>query len=309
MLGRRGLLQAFAALGFAAGVFSSASCAAEGLTLTHQGTARTAVLHRGAGAAGPRPLVIALHGQGGTGEDFRGWAKLDTVADREGFIVAYPDAVDGRWSYGRPIIQPMPTIGSQTVDDAGFLRRLIEDLVARKLADPQRVYVFGVSRGGLMAFTAACVLDDLIAAAAPVLTGMTEHQREDCRPARGVPLVVIAGTDDTAQMYDGWLHPSGRLLSVAETLEFWRTRHGCAAQEAGFLPHRDRADRTGVMLVEWTGCAGERPLRFYRVQGGGHQMPSTTARATPLIEQKFGRRNADFETAEEVWRFFKRFTR
>jgi polyhydroxybutyrate depolymerase len=305
----RWLLHSLAVVGLVAYSLVSGA-AAELLKIPHQGVDRTAILHRPAAAQpGARPLVVALHGQGGTAEDFRAWAGLDAVAEREGFLAVFPDAVDGRWSYGRPIIQPMPTIGSEPADDAGFLRRLIDDLVARKLADPARVYVFGVSRGGLMAFTAACVLDDLIAAAAPILTGMTEHQREDCTPKRPMPLVAIAGTEDAAQMYDGWLHPTGRLLSVSETLEFWRARHGCTAQEAGFLPHRDRADRTNVMLVEWTRCATDRPLRFYRVQGGGHQMPSTLAAATPLTESRFGRRSRDFETAEEVWKFFKRFVR
>ena len=284
--------------------------AAERLALAHQGIERAAVLHQPPGAsAGPRPLVIALHGQGGNGADFRRWAGLDAVADREGFVAAYPDAIDGRWSYGRPIILPMPTVGAETVDDVGFLRRLIEDLVARKVADPTRVYVFGVSRGGLMAFTAACVLDDVVAAVAPVITGMTDHQRDDCKPARPVPLVAIAGTNDTAQIYDGWIHQTGRLLSVPESMEFWRVRHGCTGQQGRLLPHRRAGDRTRVALIEWTGCTSEAPLRFYRVEGGGHQLPSTAGGSALLSDPKVGRRNADIDTADEVWAFFKRFTR
>ena len=286
------------------------TAAAETITLTHQGATRSAILHRPVGApAGPRPLVIALHGQGGTGQDFRRWAALDAIANRGGFAVIYPDAVDGRWSYGRPIRQPMPTVAGEPADDIGFLRALIAALVARGIADPSRIYVFGVSRGGLMTFTAACALDDVIAAGAAIVTGMTDHQREDCRPARAVPLVVIAGTADTTQFYDGWVFPMGRLLSVPETLEFWRTRHGCGAQEATVLPHRRRADPTRVVLVEWTECATEKPLRYLRVEGGGHQMPSTAGRSMPLSESKFGRRNHDFETADEAWAFFKRFAR
>jgi polyhydroxybutyrate depolymerase len=284
--------------------------ASEIVKLTHQGVERTAVLHRQAPAsAGARPLVVMLHGQGGTGADLRRWAGFDALADRERFVAVYPDAIDGRWSYGRPIILPMPSLNGETVDDVGFLRGLIAHLVECNIADPARVYVFGVSRGGLMAFTLACALDDVIAAAAPVLTGMTEHQRDHCKPQRPVPIVVIAGTHDATQWYDGWIYRVGRLLSVPESLEFWRARHGCTGQQARLLPHRRADDRTRVALIEWTGCTGAAPLRLYRVQGGGHQLPSRAGRRAPLSDPRLGARNADIETAEEAWAFFKRHAR
>ncbi len=293
-----------------AAAFGHGAAASEIVKLTHQGVERTAVLHRPAPAsAGARPLVIVLHGQGGTGADLRRWAGFDALADREGFVAVYPDAIDGQWSYGRPIILPMPSVKGETVDDVGFLRRLIAHLVERDIADATRVYVFGVSRGGLLAFTLACVLDDVIAAAAPVVTGMTDHQRDDCKPQRPVPIVVIAGTHDTTQWYDGWIYQTGRLLSVPESLEFWRARHGCTGQQARLLPHRRADDRTRVALIEWTGCAGAAPLRLYRVQGGGHQLPSRAGRRAPLSDARLGARNTDIETAEEVWAFFKRYTR
>jgi polyhydroxybutyrate depolymerase len=207
------------------------------LKFSHQGVERTAVLHHPTTTQGsPHPLIIALHGLSDTGEKFRGWAGLDVVADREGFIAVYPSALEGRWSYGRPITDPMPVVGAATVDDLGFIRLLIDDLVTRKLVDPARIYVAGTSRGGLMAYTVACALADQIAAAAPLITGMTDYQREDCSPARPIPIMVVAGTNDPVQAYDGWLLANGRLLSVPETMEFWRTLHGCTKQDGKLLP-------------------------------------------------------------------------
>ena len=112
--------------------------------------------------------------------------------DREGFVAVYPDAIDGRWSYGRPIILPMPSVKGETVDDAGFLRRLIAHLVERDIHRRRQGIRFAVSRGGLMAFTLACVLDDVIRGGAPVVTGMTDHQRDDCQPQRLVPIVAAS---------------------------------------------------------------------------------------------------------------------
>ena len=102
---------------------------------------------------------------------------------------------------------------------------------------------------------------------------MTDHQREACRPARPVPLMAVAGTADPVQSSDGWLLPSGRLLSVPETLEFWRTLHGCTGQTGKPLPHREPTDTTRVALIEWTGCRTPGALRLYCVEGGGHHAP------------------------------------
>jgi polyhydroxybutyrate depolymerase len=286
-----------------------AARADEELKLTHQGIERTAILHLGAGAIAPRPLVIALHGLGGTGKNFQGYARLDAAADREGFVVVYPDAIERSWSYGRPIVRPMPVINGETVDDVGFIGLLIDDLVNRKIADPARVYVTGISRGGLMAFTLACALADRIAAAAPLITGMTDLQREDCRPSRPVPIMVIAGTADQMQSFGGAQLANGRLLSIPETIDFWRLRYGCSGRDVRRLPHRDEADRTQVMLLEWRGCQSGSKLRLYRVEGGGHQLPSLIGTANPMSEEKFGLRNRDIETAEEVWAFFKDLAR
>jgi len=201
-------------------------CAADGgvaepLTLTLQGIERTVILHQPTtGPGGPRALVIALHGLRQSVAALRDTLRLDPTADREGFIVAYPAAIDLIWNYGRPIFQPAPMVSGEAADDLGFIRLLIDELVARKLADPARIYVAGVSRGGLTAFTLACAAADRFAAVAPMITGMTEYQLQDCRPSRPVPILVIAGTADRAQSFAGAQGPLGRLISVPDTMNF-----------------------------------------------------------------------------------------
>jgi polyhydroxybutyrate depolymerase len=302
-----------AALGLAAaaclgGAAARAQQAGPG-SITHQGIARHYELHLPhAGTAAPRPLVIALHGIS-NGEDWRrpvawlrAWWSMDAVAEREGFAIVYPAALTGRWSYSaqRPVQLPGR---DEVVDDSGFLAALIDRLVAGGVADPARVFVVGASRGGLMAWAMACGMSGRIAGAAPLITGMTDGQLEPCRPARLVPLLVIAGTNDRTQSYDGWLAPDFRLLSVPETMEFWRRLHGCTGQSGRILPHRDPGDPTRVLRIDWTGCAaGDGRLRLLRIEGGGHQLPSFTPLPDP--PRWAGRQNRDIETAEEVWRFF-----
>jgi poly(3-hydroxybutyrate) depolymerase len=90
---------------FAALAFVVAGARADDMVkLTHQGVERTAILHQAAAATGPRPLVIALQGLGQSMDGLRETLKLDPIADREGFSALYPDAIERKWSYGRPII-------------------------------------------------------------------------------------------------------------------------------------------------------------------------------------------------------------
>ena len=280
-------------------------------TLIHQDTERRYELHLPGDAAAvpaPVPLVVSLHGYRQSLDSLRGWLRLAPVADREGFAVAYPEALDGRWSYGRPIVSPMPQAGFDPADDSGFIAAMIARLVAEGIADPARIYVAGLSRGGLMAFTLACTLADRLAAVAPMITGMTEYQIADCRPARAVPMFVLAGTADLAQRYDGWITAQGRLASVPETIEFWRKVHGCTGQKSAPLPNIVREDRSTVGVVRWTGCATDGALVYYRVFGGGHRLPSL-APPDPQRPGRMGIRNRDVETAEEIWKFFRNWRR
>jgi polyhydroxybutyrate depolymerase len=288
---------------------SGVALADEVLKYSHQGVERTAALHQPASASGhSAPLIIAVHGLGDTGSNFEKWVGFDAVADREGFVVAYPDAIGGSWSYGRPIIEPMPKVGDQTVDDVGFMRLLIDDLVARKIANPGKVYVTGVSRGGLLTYTMACLFADRIAAVATVITGMTDHQIEDCH-RRPIPIMLIAGSADISQVYDGWIYNAGRQMSVVETLEYWRIVDGCTGQEGGkFLPHLNPDDPTRVGIIVWTGCKNKAEVRFYKVVAGGHQVPMLVGAANPMREERFGLRNRDIESAQEIWSFLKRFS-
>lgn len=287
-------------VGFAV-AFPAQRLAAQSFTLTHQGIERTVLLHQATPASAPRAAVIALHGLNQSVASLRDTLRLDRTADREGFIVAYPVAIDLTWNYGRPIYKPGPMVSGQMVDDLGFVRLLIDELVSRKLADPARIYVTGVSRGGLMAFTLACVMADRIAAVAPLITGMTEYQLQDCRPARPAPIMVLAGAADRAQSFGGAQGPLGRLMSVPDTMNFWRQQHGCTGRAARALPHLHADDPTRVLLVEWTGCRTGAAPQLYRVEGGGHQVPSISAGPNQDL------RNRDIETADEIWTFFRRF--
>src|SRR4051812_19519530 len=96
---------------------STSAYADEHLAYPLQNTTRNAILHVPAATVGRAvPLVIALYGSGDSAEHFQHSSGFDAVADRENFVVVYPEAIDAHWNYGRPV-RKMPLLNGQQVDD------------------------------------------------------------------------------------------------------------------------------------------------------------------------------------------------
>ena len=291
--------------------------APEGRTLEHQGVARGYIVVNAAAArTGPRPLVLVLHGRRRPDEANRSSATLDALAARDGFVTVYPAAIAGAWNWpersASPEI-PMSMAGGSVADDLGFLTALIDRLVAERVADRTRIYVSGASMGGFMTFAMICTLSDRIAASAALLASMTARQVAACSPRRAVPVALLAGTVDKLVPFEGRDAPTGRLLSVTETLQFWWTVHGCtdhAASPVNKLPAAGHATagNSGIstLRIDSTGCRIERAVRLYRVEGGGHTLPTLRPQSEDELS-RFGPRSAEFETSEEIWSFVRRF--
>jgi polyhydroxybutyrate depolymerase len=275
----------------------------------HQGVGRhTLVVNAKAAKDRPRPLWLVLHGGRGADAPHRTSPVLDVLAKNEGIVVAYPSAIAGRWSHqaARPSTGATATT---PVDDQGFLVRLIDTLVGDRIADHKRIYVSGFSSGGFMTWSLLCAFPERFAAAAPMSASMTEAQMATCKPQRAVPLVVFAGTADRIVRYDGALRGETRIVSIPEALEFWRRHHGCGSQSVTDVPHLDPTDPTRVERIDWSHAqpSGPEPLRLYRVEGGGHTLPTLTPHP-PEAEARDGRRNRDFEASELAWEFLKQWS-
>jgi len=282
---------------------AGAAQAEERMAFAYQGIERHYVLHAPPNQTGPAPLVIALHGLGESVDQLRRSWTLDSVADRDGFGIVYPEALTGRWAYvdTRPVGLPG---GQGLVDDTGFIGALLDKLLADHVADPARVFVVGVSNGALMAWTLACHMPDRLAGVAPFISGMVERQAQQCSPSRLVPLMVLAGTEDLSQDYDGAMGENYRLMSVPETLEFWRYRRGCTGMNWQRLPPHTPEDPTAAVRVDWTGCTDPSPQRFWRIEGGGHSLPAFAPLSERERQRRHGGRSQAIETAEEVSAFF-----
>jgi polyhydroxybutyrate depolymerase len=119
-----------------------------------------------------------------------------------------------------------------------------------------------------------------------------------------VPLVVLAGTSVWLQPNDGAITAEFRLLSVPESLAFWRRQRECTDLEVNMVEAREPKDPTRAVIIDWTSCKTASPLRFYRIEGGGHALPTFEA-ADDKRSPHGGSFSQTIETAEELWKFFK----
>lgn len=236
-----------------------------------EGRRRVYVLHvppEGSGRA-PWPLVLVLHGHSGTPEQLVAVSGMSALADREGFLVAYPEGT--RWGGGGPRSWNAGSccgyaVGKQ-VDDVAFIRALLDDVGRTRPVDAARIYATGISNGGMMAYRLACDLADRLAAIAPVAGALGY---EACAPSEPVSVLIFHGTADASVPYAGGRGQHQKTTvearSVPATVDFWVARNGCQA-----TPQRI-VDGEVVREAYGGGRAGSSVI-LYAIQGGGHAWP------------------------------------
>jgi len=206
-------------------------------SIEFHGVARTYALYVPASLQSgvPAPLVVALHGGGGNAANLERTVRLDAIAEREGFLVVYPDG-SGRldeilltWNAGNCCGYAL----DEQVDDIGFIGALVAQLSDMYAIDPRRVYATGMSNGGMMSYRLACEAADLFAAVAPVAGALNVA---DCEPAEPVSVLAIHGTADQHVLFEGG--PPNVKADVHERVDrsvhyamtFWAARDGCGLE-------------------------------------------------------------------------------
>lgn len=137
------------------------------------------------------PLVVAYHGLGGDIASMLDGAELRGYADDRGIILAVPQGLDFGGSPGFDAINADPYNKDIQLFDDMF--GCIRDQYA---VDSERVYVTGMSNGGLMSGAIFARRSELLAAAAPFSGGVITEWPET---AANLPLLVSwGGVDDVA---------------------------------------------------------------------------------------------------------------
>ena len=121
---------------------------AQELSMRVAGQQRTYILAR-PNASGPLPTFIFLHGKGGSGAKAQRMG-FEQLGEREQFVTVLPDGLGGEWNVFPPGFRDRTGRFTNGADTA-FIKQLIGDLVHHGIADPNRVYLAGISNGALMA--------------------------------------------------------------------------------------------------------------------------------------------------------------
>ncbi len=234
------------------------------------------------------PVVFILHGLGDVASNMAGVGTND-IADTARFIAIYPQGVQN--SYGSNAWNN-GTLLSSTVDDVAFIDALITEMILSHNANPSRIYVTGFSMGGIMSYHLACNLNDRIAAIASMSGTMSTSDISSCVPAYQTPVMHLHGTIDGTVPYDSGALPS--LSLVPETMAFWEGVHTCGSTPDSTQIPNTANDGLTVDRFVWTGCTPNESLELWRINGGDHIY--------------FYEPVNDFTEANEIWKFFYKWT-
>jgi polyhydroxybutyrate depolymerase len=292
----------------------------ETVSLTVDGIERRALVHVPVGydKSKPVPLLFMLHGMGGSPEDCvieTGWVKK---ADAEGFIAVFPEATrldmkrpakfgsnNTAWNDGSRRFHS----GEQNVNDAEFIRKLLDEMESRFLIDKDRVYVTGFSNGASMSFRVGIELSQRIAAIAPVSGALWFNK---VQLEKGVSLLYITGNADSINPMDGGTPrmrggtsfkkaPETPKPPVRQNIQTWVEALKCSP-----VPKTQNTDCKEILTIAYEGGIGKTDVFFTVIDGHGHVWPGAKAQLPEFI---VGKATQHLQATDAIWEFFKKHPR
>jgi polyhydroxybutyrate depolymerase len=281
-------------------VLLASACPAAADSIVSGGVTRQYEIFRPADMAGPVPAVFLLHGGGGTAAQLERFTDFDRVAASAGILAVYPQGIGRQWNDHRG-----PGVESDA-DDERFLLDLADNLAGKGLVDRNRIYMAGISNGGLMALDMACTHADRIAGIAVVDASLPLHYQ--CDPARPLPVIFFHGTEDHFIPFAGgriagqFKEERGNVVSAEETIDFFVHVAGCRIRDSRALAEPSPPDGTHVTIYRYGNCRPGGAVESVIVEGGGHSWPG--ARQGVLLDHLLGPASRAVDTSAELWRFF-----
>lgn len=249
------------------------------------GITRKALVYVPSGINRP-PLLISLHGMGiGASWNQGGMMKFEPIADREKFIVVYPEAdQDLRWDLG----------GTHDID---FMLAIMDEMSARHGIDRNRVYASGFSMGGMFSYTLACKIPEKIAAIAPG-NGYPLGGQFGCTKTRPVPIFHMHGTADDFVKYSG----------IHAFLSTKTTEYGCPTTPVETRPYPPTKADSQSFKEYWGPCTNSQGQKsevvLVSVTGMIHDW-ATAGKANANEDPQFAGKPFDINGSEEAWAFLR----
>jgi poly(3-hydroxybutyrate) depolymerase len=247
----------------------SAYIFAQTQTMQIAGVTRNYIVHAPSGLSNP-PLVFNIHGYNMDAASEQSYTKMDQVADREKFIVVYPNAINKSWDL-------------TGANDYTFILAIIDAMDAKYHIDKNRIYSCGFSQGGFMSFQLACRYSDIFAAIAPTSGLISMGGSGACSLKRPVSMRLTFGTDDVAT--------TDQFMQSVNT---WLKLDSCPTTPVVTRPYPSTNQRSVVTRLYYGPCAQGTEVVADSIHTGQHEWPMNTSDR--------------INNSEETWAFLKKFS-
>lgn len=238
------------------------------------------------------PLIISLHGGFATPNGQFHLADFRPIADREKIIVICP-ASKNIWHDGAD---------NKGIDDVKFMDQIISYAIKTYNADPERVYIAGISNGGFMASRLACQLSNRIAAIAVVAATMNEGQ--GYAPVKAMPVIYMHGSEDPIFSPKGGKKFGRTAYSHQQVLKVWVDMDKCNEKPVKTTIPDKAGDETSIIKEEYGNPTTGIKVVGYTIVNGGHTWPGGWQYLPNFI---VGKTTKNLNACKVMWDFFKQY--
>jgi len=233
------------------------------------------------------PVLVAVHYCTGSGPAFHSGTEFASLADRYGFIVVYPSATRSGNCFDVSSPQALRRDGGS--DPVG-IRSMVNHVLQRHNADPQRVFVTGASSGAMMTNVLLGNYPDVFKAGA-AFAGVP-HSCFATTDGSGWNSACANGTvnrtpqqwgDLVRAAYPGYSGPRPRIQiwhgtedgtlrypNFTEQIEQWTNVHGVSQ-----TPARTDRPQSNWTRTRYGGTGDQAPVEAISLQGVGHSLPTS----------------------------------
>jgi poly(hydroxyalkanoate) depolymerase family esterase len=227
-------------------------------------------------ASAPRPLIVMLHGCTQDPDDFAAGTGMNVLAEEHGCLVLYPEQSHNAnaslcWNWFEAAHQ------ERDGGEPSLIADMTREVTERWQADPQRVYVAGLSAGGAMAAIMGATYPDLYAAvgvhsglpvgkARDLITGLAAMKKAPARGGRTVsrvrqrvPVIVFHGDRDDV------VHSANGEAVLEQFL-----RPAAASQDESLRRTHERNTSFGYSRTAMMDSAGRSVAEYWELHDAGH---------------------------------------
>jgi polyhydroxybutyrate depolymerase len=238
--------------------------------------------------ATPAPLVVMLHGYTSAGPTKEAYFNLKAESDKRGFLYVFPTGTkDGFGNNFWNATDACCNFSGSTIDDSGYLSKLVTDVQSEYNVDPKRVFFIGHSNGGFMSYRMACEHSNQIAAIASLAGATYVDMPTKCAKPGPVSVLQIHGTSDEVISYLGGRLPVGQYPSAEGSAASWAAANSCKSEPKDEPIKLDLdASVAGNETTEkrWEGCADETAVSLWSVAAGKHTLTITPSLVPQILD-------------------------